>query len=214
MSTNWSPPKTATMATPGGLLGLNSYTGADMQYLDNSTWNPLTKIVQLRDTPVNFFCHQCMVPFYHSNVLQALPCSTTMPHSTWHLVPTQLPVQGEDFQGIGCCGNVNSPKVAIMNHKCTILFIWQGTGSIIQAHFVHHKLYCLSIQLFGKYVQPVPCEDHTLVYLCDPPWASQWKDSSWKQHCGKQMLHELWTCSHCWNVEMINMMKIMRPVIC
>jgi len=164
-----------------------------------------TKTFNSGNPRINFLHHRGIVTHLPSLHFQALPSSTTMPHSTWHQAHNQALVQPKDMQVMGHCGkHTTSPKQVLVDHKCSTLSDSPDRGRHFQAYFECLQ-HCLeTFQSFGRPLPPLLHTDNFRPHLGDPPLASQRNDSSWQRNHAGQMLQGLWTCHHYQRFLMMN----------
>ena len=172
------------------------------------------KTLNLGNTQINFILPLGMVTCLCRQHFQALPSSTNMPHSTWHQVQNQAPVQSKDTRVMGHCGkHMISPKEVMVDLKCSPLNNSQDRGCQLQAHFALLQHCLKTIQSFGWHVPPLLHLDNFPVHLGDPASASQWNVISWLRNCEGQMIQGLPISPHYQTFPMMNMMQIFSATI-
>ena len=137
------------------------------------------KTVNLSNPWINFIYHLGIVSHHRRHHFQALPSSTTWPHSTWHQAHNQAQLQPNDIRVMGSHGKeMISPKEVLVHLKCSSLSNSQDRGHHLQAHLecLQHCLH--TIQSFGPYHPTQVVTDNLPTHLGDPRLASQWNDSS------------------------------------
>jgi len=163
---------------------------------------------------LKFILHRGIVTHPCSHHFQALPSSTTMPHSTWHQAHNQALEHPKDIRVMGYGGkHMNSPKEVMVDHKCSPLSNSQDMGCHLQEHLecLQHRL--KTIRSFSRHLPPLLHQDNVPAHLGGPPLASQWHDFCWLQNCRGLMLQGLRICLHCQRFLMTNTMQIMRVTI-
>jgi hypothetical protein len=80
MSMNGSPPKTTSMAAPGGLYGSQQGKNDKQEASDCTKGNAWSKDIRFGQPTNQFILHQCIVTSLCSHHFQALLSSTTIPH--------------------------------------------------------------------------------------------------------------------------------------
>jgi len=149
-----------------------------------------------------------------SHHFQALPSSTTMPHSTWHQARSQALVPPKDIRVMGhCVKYMISPKEVMVDLKYSPLSNSQDMGCHLQAHLkcLQHGL--KTIRSFGRHCPPLLHQDNFSAHLGDPLLASHRNDFTRLQNRRGQMLQGLRIWPHYQRFPMVNMMQIMRATI-
>jgi len=173
-----------------------------------------TKTLNSGNQRINFLYHRGIVTHLRSLHFQALPSSTTMPHSTWHQAHNQALVQPKDMRVMGHRGkHTISPKEVMVDHKCSALSNSPDRGCHLQAHLACLQHSLETFQSFGRPLPPQLHMDNFQVHLGDPAWASRRNDFSWQRNRAGQMLQGLQTCPHYQRYVMTNSMHSMRAMI-
>jgi len=173
-----------------------------------------TKTLNSGNPQIKFILHWGIVTRPCSHHFQALPSSTTMPHSTWHQAHNQALVQPKNIRVMGhCVKYMISPKEVMVDLKCFPLSNSQAMSRYLQAYLecLLHRL--KAIQSFGRHCPPLLHQNIFPAHLGDPILASQRNDFTRLRNPGGRMLHGLWICPHYQRFPMANMMQIMRATI-
>jgi len=172
------------------------------------------KTCNLGNPRINFIHCRGIVTRLCSHHFQALPTSTTLPHSTWHQAHHQALGQSKNIEVMGHRGkHMISPKAGTVDLKCSPLSSSQNLRRHLQAHLncLQHRLE--TIQSFGWYVPPLQRQYSFPAHLGDPQIATQRNDFSWQRICAGQMFQGLLICPHYQIFPIMNMMQNMRVTI-
>jgi len=164
---------------------------------------------------IQFILHYGICTHRRSHHLQALPSSTTMPHSTWHQASNQALLQPKDIRVMGHCGkHMIAAKEVMVDFKCSPLSNSQDMGRHLQLQYkcLQHPLE--TIQSFGWHLPPLWHEDNFPAHLGARPLASQRTDRSRLGNHGGQMLQGLPVCLDYQRFPIMNTMQIVRAMIC
>jgi len=173
-----------------------------------------TKTLNSGNPQINFLHHRGIVTRLRSLHFQALPSSTTMPHSTWYQAHNQALEQPKDMRVMGHHSkDTISPKEVMVDHTCSPFSNSPDRGRHLQVH-----LECLQhcVETFQSFRRPLPLLLHTgnvQAHQGDPPLASQRNDFSRQRNRTGQMLQGLRTCPHYQRFLMTNSIQIMRAMI-
>jgi len=145
---------------------------------------------------------------------QALPSSTTLPHTTRHQAHNQACRQAKDMRLMGHRGkDTISLKEVMVDLKCSPLSNSQDRGRHLQAHLEYLQHRPETIQWCSWHVPLLLHTGNFPAHLGAPPWASQRNDSSWLRNWAGQILRGLQTCPHYPGFLMKNSMQIMGVMI-
>jgi len=174
-----------------------------------------TKTLNSGNHRINFIHHRGIVTYVRSYHFQALPSSTTLPHSTWHQACNQAVVQPNDIRVMGHgAKNTTSPKDVMVDLKCCPLGNSQDRGHHLQTHHKCLQHHLETFQSFGRHLLLLLHMANFPADLGNLPLVSQWDDFSRLQNHAEQMLQGLQICLYYQAFWMTNRMQIMRAMIC
>jgi hypothetical protein len=143
-----------------------------------------------------------------------MPCSTPMPHSTWHKARNQAVVQPKDISVMGHCGkHMLSIKEVMVDLKCSPHSNGLDMSAHLQAHleWIQH---CLKTNhSFGWYLPPQLLQDNFQAHLGEPQLACQWNVIYRLWNLSGRTLQRLRICPQYQPFPMTNRMQIMRVTI-
>jgi len=163
---------------------------------------------------IKFILHWGIVTRPRSHHFQALPSSTTMPHSTWHQAHNQALVQRKDIRVMGHRGkHMISPKEVMVDLECSPLSNSQHMGRHLHAHLECLQHHLKTIPSFGQPLPPLLYQDIFPAHLGGPPLASQQNNFCQLRNCGGLTVQGLRIGLHCRRFPMTNTMEIMKLTI-
>jgi len=167
------------------------------------------RILDSGNKQINLLNHRSIVTLLRSHRFQALPSSTTLPHSTWHQACNQaLVVRSQDIRVMGHRGkDTTSPKEDMVDLNWSPLSNSQDRG-----HHLWHQLE--TFQSIGQHLPALLHTDKFLAHLGDLPVTSQWNDFSRQQNRARKMLQGLRIGLHDQIFLMTNSMQMLRAIIC
>jgi hypothetical protein len=128
------------MAPTGALFGSQHCSENSAEALENNARNTPSKETQFRQLQINFIHNKGIVTRFRRHHFQALPSSTTLPHSTWDHADNKALLQPKDIRELGHRGkHMISATEVIVDLKCSPLCNSQDRS--------HHLLVCLEFLL-------------------------------------------------------------------
>jgi len=175
----------------------------------------LAKTFNSGNPRINFLHHQVIVSCPRRHHFQALPSSTTLPHSTWHQVHNQaLVVQPKDIRVMGHRGKeTTSPKEDILDLKCFRLTNLQDRGRHLQAHLKCLQHWLGTFQSISRHLPALLHTDIFAAHLGEIPLASKRNDFGQLRNRAGQMLQGLLICPNYQIFLMMNSMQMLRAMM-
>jgi hypothetical protein len=148
------------------------------------------KTINSGNRRIKFIIHRGTVTRLRSHHCQVLPSFTTLPHPTLYQARNQALVgQSKDTRVMGYRGKyTTSPKVAIVDLKCSPLRNSPDKGRHLQAYLEYLQDRLQTIQSIGQHHPPLLHTTETFpAQLPDLPLSSQQKDFSRQRKCAGLM---------------------------